>query len=673
MKHTKESMPQWAQKLAGCVVMACTLSASALASSSVPPPLEAFFGPKSLIDAKMSPSGRWVASLVGGGGMRDRLVLSDLDEKEPPKIIAVLKTADVSSFGWVNDDWLTYSVTSVEEMSGKRKANGLLAVNRNGDRTRLLIRRDYEKAVSDRIAARALGPSHFYLAPGTPGSNEIIVGHANYQPGYRSEISHITPLALDIENGSTRKLVEKDIPNVVRWLFDHQGRARVAVSKEDPQYDTIYWSPGDGKSWSRIAKFPILDPDWEPAFVHNNNLFVYRATGPAGENQLYRFNFETGKAEAESWIAAPGFDVAVSPIVSRSTGVQHGVRVMGETESTLWMQPVMRDVQQKIDAVLPGRINSLTCGSCDAPSNVLVHSYSDKDPGQYFIYQVASDHLQRLGTRRPQINPQQSFGVQLHRTPARDGLDLPIWVTGAPEAGQAAKPTIVMAHGGPWVRGGHWKWDAQAEFLASRGYLVILPEFRGSDGYGLKHRRAGWKQWGQAMQDDVTDALRFAARKGWADLKRVCIAGASYGGYATLMGLVKDPDQYRCGVAWVGVTDPSLVFSIHWSDTSADSKRFAMPTLIGDPVLDASMLAANSPLVNAKRIKAPVLLAYGEKDMRVPIEHGERMRDALKENGNSPEWVVYAGEGHGWRRRENDYDFWTRVENFLAKHLKARE
>lgn len=672
MKSTRDLKPFWTLKLAACLAMGCSLGPIAQATPSAPPPLEAFFGPASMIDAKLSPSGRWVVSLVGGGGMRDRLVLTDLEGKEPTKILTVLKTADVSSFRWVNDDWLTYSVTSPEEVTIRRKANGLLAVNRKGDRTRVLIRRSHEKVVSDRVGARVLAPDHYYMAPGAPGTNEIIVGHANFHPTQWSEVTHVTPLALDIENGSTRKVVDTNPPNVLSWGFDHLGRARFALSKEDPQFNTMYWSPGDGKTWTRIAKFPILEMDvnWVPAYVNNDNLFVYRATGSKGENQLYRFNFETGKPDAQAWIAAPGFDVGATALVSPSTGTQHGVRILAETENTVWVHPVMQDVQKKVDAALPGRINTLSCGACDTPSNVLVRSYSDKDPGQYFVYQVAGNQLQRLGVRRPQIQPEQSFGVQLHRTHARDGQDLPVWITGTPEAGKPPKPAVVLVHGGPWARGGYWRWNADVEFLASRGYVVILPEFRGSDGYGIAHQRAGWKQWGQAMQDDVTDALRFATQKGWADPKQVCILGRGYGGYSALMGAVKDTDQYRCVVAMSSMTDPTLLFSMLWSDISEDAKLFALPTLIGDPVKDAAMLTANSPLLNAKRIKAPVLLAHGDKDTQVPIEHSEKMRDALRASGNAPEWVVYEGEGHDWRRPETKYDFWGRVEKFLAKHLK---
>jgi len=172
------------------------------------------------------------------------------------------------------------------------------------------------------------------------------------------------------------------------------------------------------------------------------------------------------------------------------------------------------------------------------------------------------------------------------------------------------------------------------------------------------------------MQDDVTDALKFAVSKGWVDDKRVCIAGASYGGYATLMGLAKDPAQYRCGVAWVAVTDPRLLFNVYWSDISAAAKAYSMPQMIGDLQKDDAMLSANSPLAQARRIKAPVLLAYGGNDRRVPLVHGEKMRDALTQAGNAPEWIVYGDEGHGWMRTNNILDFWRRVDAFLARHLK---
>jgi len=263
-------------------------------------------------------------------------------------------------------------------------------------------------------------------------------------------------------------------------------------------------------------------------------------------------------------------------------------------------------------------------------------------------------------------------GRDFQRIRARDGRDLPLWLTEPAAAAQARlPPAVVMVHGGPWVRGGHWRFDPMAQFLASRGYVVIEPEFRGSAGFGSAHLQAGWRQWGRAMQDDVADAVLWAAKERRIDPARVCIIGASYGGYATLMGLVRHPELYRCGAAWVAVTDPTLLFKWSWrSDVSEEARQYSLPVMLGDPVADAAMLQEVSPVVQAARIKAPLLLAFGELDRRVPLEHGTRLRQAMRAAGSEPEWVVYNGEGHSWQLTASRVDFARRLEKFLAQHLR---
>ncbi len=248
--------------------------------------------------------------------------------------------------------------------------------------------------------------------------------------------------------------------------------------------------------------------------------------------------------------------------------------------------------------------------------------------------------------------------LDLHRIKARDGLDLPVWVTMPRGKAQASRPAVVLVHGGPWVRGTHWRWNADAQFLASRGYVVIEPEYRGSTGFGRAHFRAGFKNWGTTMQDDVADAVRWAAGNGLIDGKRVCVAGASYGGYATLMGAIRYPELYRCGVAWVAVSDPRLLFEPIWrSDIPREARQYSMPAMIGDPVKDAVLLKAAAPVEHAGEIKIPILMAFGELDRRVPIDHGRRMRAAMQAAGQQPEYIVYDGEGHGWLKVENRIDF----------------
>jgi dipeptidyl aminopeptidase/acylaminoacyl peptidase len=293
-------------------------------------------------------------------------------------------------------------------------------------------------------------------------------------------------------------------------------------------------------------------------------------------------------------------------------------------------------------------------------------------PRLFFLYDVRAGKLVTLGNSRPDIDARKSADMEPVHYAARDGLDIPAWLSVPRGAERRNLPLVVLVHGGPHVRGRVWGWDPEVQFLASRGYAVLEPEFRGSTGYGQALFKAGWKQWGLAMQDDVADGVKWAIAQGLVDPKRVCIAGASYGGYAVLMGLIRDPDLYRCGVDWVGVTDLDLLFTSRWSDADAVWKKYGMTKLIGDPVADAARFKATSPSDNASRIHAPVLLAYGEKDVRVPLEHGERLRDALmKQPGAKVEWVVYKDEGHGWRYVENNLDFWNRVATFLDANIGA--
>jgi dipeptidyl aminopeptidase/acylaminoacyl peptidase len=253
---------------------------------------------------------------------------------------------------------------------------------------------------------------------------------------------------------------------------------------------------------------------------------------------------------------------------------------------------------------------------------------------------------------------------------ARDGLDIPAYLTLPKGKEPKNLPLVMLAHGGPWLHGAIWAWSAEPAYLASLGYAVLEPAFRGSTGWGTKLQVAGWKQWGRGMQDDLNDGVDWLVQQGIVDPKRVCIMGASYGGYAVLMGLARDPDRWRCGIEYVGVTDINLLFDVTWSDmANSDYIRYSAKEMIGDPDKEAAMLKAASPLENAAKIKVPVLMAYGGEDRRVPLVHGEKMRDALRAQGTPVEWVVYAEEGHGFLLEKNLYDFYHRVATFLAQHL----
>jgi dipeptidyl aminopeptidase/acylaminoacyl peptidase len=482
------------------------------------------------------------------------------------------------------------------------------------------------------------------------------------------EFDALNVLKLDTRTGASSTFQR---PGETReWTIDPHDVPRVAVTKEQAnRYAIQYLEPGSD-TWAKLIEYEPLAPEngaFDPiGFAADGTLLVSHRRPGQGTMSLYTYDLKARKLSADPVFSVRGFDVHPLPIITREGLI--GYRYLADAQSTYWTDPHMKEVQARIDKVLTGTVNILYVPKRAEAPFVAVGAYSDTEPGQYFLYDMKQDKLVRLGRSHPAIDARQMSPRELVRIKARDGLDIPVWVT-APKGEKQARPMVVLVHGGPWVRGSSWRWDPESEFLASRGYVVIEPEFRGSTGYGYALFRAGWKQWGLGMQNDVADAARWAIDKGIADPKRICIMGASYGGYATLMGLVNDPELFRCGIDLAGVTDIGLMYSITWSDTNDEIKTYGMPRLIGDPVKDADQLKKTSPVAQASRIKQPLLLAYGAQDRRVPIDHGKAFRDAVSATNNQVEWVVYPDEGHGLFLTKDRVDFYTRVEKFLARNI----
>jgi len=459
-----------------------------------------------------------------------------------------------------------------------------------------------------------------------------------------------------------------------RWLFDRHGEPRVAAGEREGRL-SVHWRAPGSDEWRLLATMPANAMTWSPHSVDDDGgLYVTAPEGPAATSALRRFDFAANRpVQGDPMVRTAGFDFHGSLVQDWGGGAMLGVRAETDAQTTVWLDARMAAWQATADQRMPGRVNALSCRRCAGDDPVLlVHSWSDRQPGEFWVFRPLRDggSWTLIGRSRSEVDARRMATLDFHRVPNRDGLPMPVWLTLPPGAdAKMHRPAVLLVHGGPWVRGGHWRWNADAQFLASRGYVVIEPEFRGSEGYGGRHFQAGRKQWGRAMEDDLADALQWAVAQGWVDSGRVCIAGASYGGYAALMGPIRYPGMFRCVVAWVAVSDPMLMFTLARSDLSEEGKRFSLPELLGDPRTDAAMLAEVSPLAQAARLKVPVLLAYGGSDMRVPIAHGERMRAALKAAGNPPEWVEYPDEGHGWLKPQNRFDFARRMESFLARHL----
>nr|WP_316641438.1 prolyl oligopeptidase family serine peptidase [uncultured Roseateles sp.] len=644
------------------------LSAEAGAVAAALPSAADFFRPAKMLKPTLSPSGRYLAAAVAGDDGRIRLAVLDLENLQDSKIVANYSDADVQRYWWLNDKRLAYTITDLQAGSGEWTPPGLWAVDRDGSASRKLIRAD-DQFISDKsslIIDRSL-PWHWrFHSTLSDGSDDVLVQDHHFGP---DETVDDTSLArLNTRTGQSRSLGGNGESHVMHWWVDGEGKPVASEGWRQGRYAS-HWRNAQGgwEVWQQGSNYDFGLPRFH-SFLRDGTVLAVAAS-KSGTSALYRVDTVSRQLDPEPLVTLKGYDFDGDLIVDMDSGALVGVHFETDAESTAWLDPTLRKVQAEVDALLPGMANRIDCRHCLASPVMLVSSHSDTQPPVYSIYRRDSKKLSIIARSYPWINARQMGLRDMFSIKARDGLSLPLLLTRP--AGKAAgpRPAVVLVHGGPYARGAHWEWEPQAQFLASRGYVVIEPEFRGSTGYGFAHFQAGWKQWGLAMQDDVADALDWAVKQGFVDAKRVCIAGASYGGYATLMGLIKHHDLYQCGFEWVGVSDIELMYTINWSDFSDEWKRFGMPVLVGDREQDAEQLRATSPLKQAQRLRRPLLMAHSGADRRVPLKHGSDFHDAVKKNNPQVEWIVYPDEGHGWRKLETNVDFWTRVERFLDKHI----
>jgi dipeptidyl aminopeptidase/acylaminoacyl peptidase len=634
-------------------------------------PVEAFFQNPTIARASISPDARHVAYLMGSPTQRTQLVVLDT-EKLTMKVVAGFTDSDIGSVQWVNEKRLVFTVADQQRAQGDSYwGPGLFAVDADGTEFRPLV--DIQWRVGQEMSAasrKVLDPNVRLLRTmHAKDSDDILVSHPQYTVG--REFDAIAVLRLNTRTGRSEALSRPAKSWV--WASDTQNVPRATASYDGDRAALHYLDPAT-KEWTKLAEWDRVRGDgiYPVAFAPDGTLYV-RAHNRRDTSAIYRYDLAKKALDGEPVLSAKGYDF-VGGLVQDRTGVL-GIRYWTDAIGTVWIDERHKQLQAKLDARLPGRINIIDVPYRGEVPFVVIQAFSDVQPSEYLLYNTQTDKLMRIGAALPAVDPQKMAHRNLVHYKARDGLDIPAWLTLPPGAKADQKlPMVLLVHGGPWVRGGYWHWDADSQFLASRGYAVLEPEYRGSTGFGSKHYKASWKQWGLAMQNDLADGARWAAAQGTADPSRICIAGASYGGYAALMGLVNDPDLYRCGIEWLGVTDIDLMYSISvfTSDTSDDFKQFDMPIMIGDRVKDAEQLRATSPLEQASRIKQPLLMAYGGSDRRVPIEHGTKFRDAVQKTNPKAEWVEYPEEGHGWALVKNRIDFWTRVEKFLDRNIGAK-
>ena len=638
-----------------------------VASSAEPPSVETFFRKPAFGGATLSPNGRYLA-VIAPVGARHGLIVLDLETKAATKMTSP-GDGDVLGVIWQNDERLVVRLGELQRASGEPpRESGLVAINRDATDSRviagLLPRNTTSTGITEKSFER---PWFVNLIRVIEGTNDVLVTA-------RERNDH----TLDVYRYDTvtgrKTLLSFDSPgNVQEWVvdFDNVPRAAVTASIDD---DVAAWyvRKSANDPWTKVAESKLGALDSMPLQFDPDGKLLYVAARRDGADRasIYEYSVADG-AWRKSIVSHPLRDIDAGTATFRVDYKARkllGLRYVDDRPSTVWFDPEWARAQKGVDAALPDTINLLQRRG----DRYLIVAYSDRDPGQAYLLDAKSMRLEKILDYEPWIDPKAMAPMKWVRYPARDGLTIPALLTVPTNAGAKPSPLVVVIHGGPNVEATRWGYDPETQFLVSRGYAVLAPQFRGTLGFGWKLRSSGFRKWGDEMQDDLEDGVKWAIAQGIADPAHVCFYGASYGGYAALWGAIKNAKLIKCAVSYVGVTSIDYLFDNAQTDLSRLAERSSlMVREIGDPKTERARFHRVSPLDNADKVGVPILLAYGASDLRVPLAHGTDFRAALDRAGKPYEWVVYADEGHGFVKDENLFDFYGRVERFLAKYLAS--
>lgn len=601
-------------------------------------PLKDFFKNPEKSSYEISPNGDYFAFMAPYEN-RMNVFVQKIGSEESTRLTDVTDR-DIAGFMWANNNRILYL-----KDNGGDENFGIYGINIDGSNPQNLTAFD---GVKTQIIDELEGLNDF-----------IMVGLNKRNPQI------FDPYRLNITTGDLEMLYENP-GNVSGWMTDHDGKLRIAVTTDGVNNSLLYRETE--KDDFKTILTTNFKESMSPQFFTFDNKNLY-AVSNLGRDKAAAviFDVKEGK-ETEVLFEHPEVDVSyigysdkrkVITAVSYTTDKRHRKFFDEETKTMM----------EFLENELAGY--EIGIGSSNKNEDkYIVRTYSDKSRGAYYFYDKTEQKLEKIADVSPWLDESQMAEMKPIQYQSRDGLTINGYLT-LPKGVEAKNlPVVMNVHGGPWARD-NWGFNPEVQMLANRGFAVLQVNFRGSTGYGRSFWEASFKQWGQAMQNDVTDGAQWLIDQGIADPKRIAIYGASYGGYATLAGLAYTPNLYACGVDYVGVSNLfSFMKTIppYWQQYLD-----MMYEMVGNPETDSAMLAAFSPALNAEKIVAPLFIAQGAKDPRVNIAESDQMVEAMKKRGVDVEYLVKAEEGHGFRNEENRFEFYEAMLGFLKTHIGKSE
>ena len=619
------------------------------AAAQVPPliPINDFAALASLRMPRISPNGSRIAAIADIKGL-SRLAVIDAARPDTKPYLFGVGDLPLTDIHWAGNNRMLIEVSATVTLLGIQAPVGRLVV---------LDLASGQSGLADRKSHGLYGGDVLYADP--TGTWALVSSQNDI-------FSTPSVKRIDLATGDA-KVVQKGLPDVWDWFVDEFGVVRGGVAYDNRRWKLYYRATASESFRTLRGKFDNQGDSSIDRFIfgRDGRTGVVVTNERTGRFAVYRYDYEKGEVGSAIFESLTA-DVSET-LMNPSTNELAGVRYHDDRWRTFWLDPKVKALQAKLDKALPG-LDNLILSHPGESAHILVWSSGASNPGTYFLLDRKTSTMKPVIQPYDRIDPALLAKVEPVHYAARDGLDIPAYLT-LPRGREAkALPLIVMPHGGPFARD-EWTYDRIVQFLANRGYAVLQPQFRGSTGYGKDFVERGYGEWGRKMQDDLDDGVDWLARSGRIDPKRVCIVGASYGGYAALWGAIRNPERYRCAASMAGVTDLDQQLRSNRKSFSAVRYFREWRTKVqGQSKFD---LKAVSPLAQAARLRVPVLIAHGEKDRTVPASQGHAMVDALEEARADVSSVFYRNSGHDFASSEDLADFLRRLDALLAKHNPA--
>ena len=642
------------------------------AQGNAPIPVADFFRPPIFIEPELNRAGTHIAALVTSGEDKYQLLVTELKTKSV-ETLQLDKDRDIVAFHWLGNKRLIFVV------SAEKRYGVLLLAADVGD-----LREAYP-------LLQFCGTRIVSVPPKDPLHPLVWLSYELAESGHGNDDGGVVTVNTSIKTGRIFDLMRADTDwDQVKQVMD-ENHKYITTRYPMPEGGLAYGYLAD-KEGNLALGFTL--EDGRPVLHHFNDGKWKKC--PVDLEHVGVFGF--GKKKGEIIVTAP--KKANAPWALQMMDAESGQfgdellqddaydldgwlykesvshEVVGAfynraIPSVVWFDPGYKELQEKLNKAFPGLVAHII-GSDEKGERFLVQTFSDRQPGIYYTFDLATRVVGLIKNSRPWIDPARMCPTKIFKFKTRDGHALDAYLTlPAGASKDHPVPMVVLAHGGPWTRD-TWGFDGEVQFLTSRGYAVLQPNYRGSTGYNWMFPDED--KWAfRKMHDDVTDATKTALKSGLIEPNRVAIMGSSFGGYLSISGVAHEPELYRCAVTVAGVFDwEQMLKDAKW-DEFDDPNYARLKFKLGDPKTFKGKFAEISPINFVNNIHVPVFVAHGKGDQVVSVTQSKKLISELKKNGIPCETMMVNREGHGMHHLGNEVDLYTKIEAFLAKNMPPNQ